>query len=518
MKNFVHLFVWLTVIGLIAGSVQSLRRLDPFSRLNKDFYDAGMGGIGLRMEDVSLLISSKGKPVTRLNADRIDLTRDRREWTVHGITNGKLYREGKPTAEFGSKQVTYDTGMQTITATDSSLRVKEAVLTVPQMSWTQNQNIVIATKQVHGKLRGGPLEAQTAELDLNKRSLLAGKGAWKPKLKERGGRRLSLRWESLRAVEQERTAQMTTVEIVDGDLSASAASAIFDDKNDTVIARRAVTLRSSQFELHGAYLALYRTERRLTLTGQPTVQGKDTKNGIDIISCAQYDLDEKSRTHYLTACELFDRKEQATIKAARATYNEKTQILEAEGKLWLSDEELDINADKMSMDRKKQVAVLTGGLKIVVKPKKAEKTEPPPSQPPPATGSDSANEARKKPITITADKLEYYFGKKRVAILAGNVSAKQELEEGHWRMATAESAHYDRDTERMVLTGAIVLKDDRGSIIRPKYLTIVTKEGEEKVEMLAPTGSIHLDEEETKPEDENKDAVTPPEPPKPPAR
>ncbi|MEI6511795.1 MAG: LptA/OstA family protein [bacterium] len=456
LKKHRRILSWSALVLIIAFGIYSLKRVDPFSYLTRSFYEAGMGPVGLRMDEVQLKLQSKGIPVLSMTAARIDGTRNRQLWQVYNVKSASLFDKGKPTATFSSATAKYDTGSRTITAEDSSLEFKQGKLNIKSMVWRQDQKTIFAA-QPSGTLRDGPIKAQTAEVRLKEGIIIAEQGVWQPKSKEKVP--LTLGWDHFQAEQKSKVAVMEGVSISDDAIKASADHADYQMDTSRIIVSGNIRIVASD------------TVLLAETPSKPTPPNESNKTRLGAITASKAIFDEAAGLYHLEDFQLIDG--DTTLKAERGNYNKKTEIIEATGSLMMSDPKIEVHGDKLTMERKRKYALVTGNLNIIIKSKKDTSKQ----------DDQSLTEAKNHPITITAEKLEYYYGSKRVADLTGAVKARQQLDKGHWRNLTADKARFDRDAETLTVIGNVVLTDDEGAELHPQLLIVYTKEGAEKVEI-----------------------------------
>ncbi len=200
----------------------------------------------------------------------------------------------------------------------------------------------------------------------------------------------------------------------------------------------------------------------------------------------------------------------------------KTDILTATGEVKYFGKKANMIADKVVVYRKEKRALVTGRVTMLVKPKSQENdklvegTLPPmlPAIPdsisknrPPAPKDTEAQKKREDtirsgsnlrdyPLTITAEKIEYWYKKgERRAKINGNPQARQELPVGEWRYVWAHSAFYDDEKEILKLDSApgkrdVIMKNSLDDEMYGVSGTIVTKEGVDEFEFKTGNGKL----------------------------
>jgi len=174
-----------------------------------------------------------------------------------------------------------------------------------------------------------------------------------------------------------------------------------------------------------------------------------------------------------------------------AVYNKNSKELDAQGNLELDDPKHHVTGDKSHVDRKKQLATITGNVVITLKP-----TPPDPNLP----ANPDADKERKFPIIITCDLAEDSY-KKDFIVLKGHLIFKQTIVKENGKMVertlTAEHAEYDGKANKLHLFSPVKAYDSEDQKTDfEKDVFVGTKEGETTV--TSPGGSktiINLDNE-----------------------
>jgi hypothetical protein len=182
-----------------------------------------------------------------------------------------------------------------------------------------------------------------------------------------------------------------------------------------------------------------------------------------------------------------DKDDNLVVTGVYAQYNNDTEVLDAKGSLVMDDPKHHVTGDKAHVERKIQLAVTTGNVVIVLKPKE-EPTGGAVSATPTGTGQNSKesfSKDRNRGGTITCDQVEDYY-KKEFAILKGHLVFKQVITKQNGdkveRTMTADHAEYDGKANKMHLFSPVKGRDtDDQSFEFEKDVFVGTKEGEETV-------------------------------------
>lgn len=209
--------------------------------------------------------------------------------------------------------------------------------------------------------------------------------------------------------------------------------------------------------------------------------------------------------------------EEGTIlRADLWKWNDKTKVARASGNLSMSDPQADATADAAEVfyARDKRLIVLTGNVRITLKPKKQEETAaaaPPTPAPvqvegdravvsPPGQDTSEREEARRYPVLVVCDRVEYQYARdKKLGRLTGNFKATQQVREVT-RTLLAKSADWFGLEERALLHGPVDYSDTKGRRgVTKEDVTILTKAGAEEVRFKRGTFTFEVEEEETPP-------------------
>jgi hypothetical protein len=205
--------------------------------------------------------------------------------------------------------------------------------------------------------------------------------------------------------------------------------------------------------------------------------------------------------------------EGTVIRADLWRWNDKTKVARASGNLSMSDPQADATADSAEVfyAKDKKLIVLTGSVRITLKPKRQEPSasaSPPAPAPvqvegdratvaPPGQDGSEQEEARRYPVLVVCDRVEYQYARdKKLGRLTGNFKATQQVKEVT-RTLLAKSADWFGLEERALLHGPVDYSDTKGRKgITQEDVTILTKEGAEEVRFKRGTFTFEVEEEE----------------------
>lgn len=153
-------------------------------------------------------------------------------------------------------------------------------------------------------------------------------------------------------------------------------------------------------------------------------------------------------------------------------YNEDTRIASAPSKLRIEDPQNTLNSNSGVAYYKKELryADLTGDVKIVARPKQDN----------PKATVNSPRKDFKSPVTITCDKLRYWW-KQKHGFTDTNVKITFKHREKNWTI-TGSSLEYFGTEEHVIIKGNVVAVSDKGDQILGDLADAILKEGAETLD------------------------------------
>jgi hypothetical protein len=215
------------------------------------------------------------------------------------------------------------------------------------------------------------------------------------------------------------------------------------------------------------------------------------------------------------------------VKGDLIEWERRTDVVTATGKVYYFSEKANLVCDKAVIYRRERRAVLTGNVRVLVKPENMEKLElgsdgVPPWRPPvpesvaasrPQSAEDrqqkdledelrSGKTARKYPAHLRGERVEYWYGRgNRRAVITGNPQAFQEFPREGWRRVWTHTAHYDGEGDMLRLESSNGSRETRfmnsiGDDFTAMSVTMSTKEDDENWEAVRPIGVFMADNDE----------------------
>ncbi|MCC7434381.1 MAG: hypothetical protein IT363_06825 [Methanoregulaceae archaeon] len=226
------------------------------------------------------------------------------------------------------------------------------------------------------------------------------------------------------------------------------------------------------------------------------------------------------------------------VKAPRIEQDRRTEVLTCTGPVYYFSKKVNLVADKAVIYRKEKRAVLSGNVRMLVKPKSAAdltEQEIPPFRPDvpaaiaqnrpaaPQSAEDqqqkdldealrSSKSVRDYPSMIKAVEIDYVYAEgRRRGVITGSPEAYQEFADGkRWRRIQAFRGIYDGEVETLRLESTpqkvdVLLKNSIGDDLIGDWFLVSTKEDDEEWEGEKVKGVVMADEDELP-----KDKKTPP--------
>ncbi len=269
-----------------------------------------------------------------------------------------------------------------------------------------------------------------------------------------------------------------------------------------------------------------------------TEKQADDKTKWATIDAVGWSYSEKTGEH--TGTNFVYKEEDTTVTGAKLRYNDKKDILDAEGSLTLEDSKHTATGNKAHIENgKKKLATITGNVVITLKPDPQEstaksatttvspketapgtskidvktevKTAPitPPTETDTSEGKNSVHKTRSEGGTVTCDTVEDYYRRKFV-IMRGHLVFKQKVKKKSGEMVertlTAEHAEYNGKKEEMELFAPVESHDTDGQELHfEKNVIVGTKEGEESLQSKGKVKfKVKVDESDDEPEPDLK--------------
>lgn len=198
--------------------------------------------------------------------------------------------------------------------------------------------------------------------------------------------------------------------------------------------------------------------------------------------------------------------EGAVIRSDLFQWNDRQRRARATGHLRMTDPQVDATAESAEIDyaRGRRLIVLTGDVRMALKPKPADSAPgaaaEAPTTPPESDADESIRDARRQPIEVTCERVEYQYARGvRHAVLSGSFQAVQKLPDTT-RTLTAAKAEWFGNEDRVLLRGPVHFEDTHGRKgDTAEDVVIGTREGAEALQLKRGTYTLPIEEDEEPP-------------------
>lgn len=424
--------------------VLALARLDPFASFRNPSSGPFGGGIGLRMENVSIKHYSRGDLVGTCTVGRIDLHKNRQVADLYLVRNG-TYTSKNGEFKYESDRAQYDSGNQRLNVlSGAKIRNKDMDIVADAFEYNQKTNLLYVPGSIKGKLFDGKVTGKSLTYSLKDNSYRLGPVNWVGTVtlseQETGDKPITKKdmdFKAKRSYSKDDIVYMEEAKAQDGEVILLASKIEQDRKTDIVTATGKVRYFSAKTNMTCDKVIVYRKEKRAVLTGnvQMVLKPKELQR-VEAVEIAPY---------------------QPVVPEEIS----KTRPPAPPGK---SDRQKELDDEVRS-----------------------------------------GKTLRKYPITILATNIEYWYGKgNRHAIMSGSPQALQDLQEGRWRYVWTNKMFYDGENEKMRLestpgTTDTLLKNSRGDIVNAKWISFSTVEETNDFEGEDTSGTFATDDEEVLP-------------------
>lgn len=248
----------------------------------------------------------------------------------------------------------------------------------------------------------------------------------------------------------------------------------------------------------------YQASSQIKNTPSSTASPKSPVREL-VITFDSADLDEANGLAIYKKAVLIDG--DTILHADELKVHRQQKTCDASGNLLITDPQADITGEKATLNytRSMRTAILTGSVKIILKPRKAAPTPAPVSVTDNSAKLDNSQDttiasARQNPAIITCDKVVYQYAKeKKQAVLTGAFKVVQKLSDRS-RTLTAEHADWFGNDEKVILYAPVHLEDTRGfSGDSAENVTVYTADGKESVKLQKGKATLPVDDEEDLP-------------------
>lgn len=308
-----------------------------------------------------------------------------------------------------------------------------------------------------------------------------------------------------------------SVHIVNADVDLRTPNAIFDARNKLLRVPGQVAGRLGKGQVTAQELR-YAVNTKAYQTGPLTWEGMlalslDPQNPE---SPRRWSFKAEASNHLGTGTDTMEYRTarasdgEVIVLAPRIVHNQRTDVLEASGRVQYFSGKSNFVADSVVIYRREKRAIFTGHVQMLVKPKSEEnnkpkieqmpafqplapdqvKADPPKSKLPPEKKDQvdqirNTKSLRDYPIVVVSDKIEYWYSRgSRRAVITGNPQGRQTLPNNAWRHLWSYVGYYDGEKETLRLVSSqgktdTHIKNSLGDDFVTSWFLVSTKEDDE---------------------------------------
>ena len=429
---------------------------DPFSSLFAKSPEDIDDSIEIRMDKVVLRDYKGAKLISRANANRIDILKDRQSVNLYGVTNG-VYDGSKGHFTYSAASATWSLGAKWVTVNKSlDIHGKDLDLHAQGLTYDDRVGELRITGKVTGRLYKGHVVASTVRYNMTSGASETGAVDWTGKLDlgPQDEAQSAPRTWNIHGAHQKTTGDVSVFEkgtATDGDLILVAPIVEHNQKTDVLTANGGIQYYSAKADITADKCVVYRKEKRAVLTGHVVMYVKP-----------------KSQEDTPTKQEKLPEFKPVTPDKVVAKH-------------------LSTPPDK---DTEKEME----------------------------DEIRSTKNLRDFPMVVVSAQIEYWYAKgNRHAVITGEPQGRQTLKGDEWRHLWSHQAFYDgeKETLRLVSTESkkdTIMKNSLGDNTKATEITVSTKEGDDEMDCTEPESLINTFDDEIPRDDKTKsnDKGTPP--------
>ena len=167
---------WITSIVVIGGMVWTffyLKDMHPLGKRGTKLGKDHLAGVAIRFKNAKLIGRSQGKKVWALQADTIDISKDRRLATFRGTTKGSLLQDGKKIAGISASETIYNTYTRNVmTPGYAELTLENGPsFRVRNVYWNAARSKLLCHGGIDAVLDGSTMHGESMTADLQTKEL-----------------------------------------------------------------------------------------------------------------------------------------------------------------------------------------------------------------------------------------------------------------------------------------------------------------------------------------------------------
>lgn len=168
---------WAASVLLIAGIVASfyyMKEEHPLGSLGTGLEEGSAPDLAISLRNTKLVGRSQCSEIWRFEAQRIDLSRDRRVATFSDISRGVLLQDGREIALLSAGRAVYDTLTQDVNVPGSAeISIRNGpVFKAHNIRWSAGDSRIICQEGIKATFNGSTLLGDSLVADLNHKEIV----------------------------------------------------------------------------------------------------------------------------------------------------------------------------------------------------------------------------------------------------------------------------------------------------------------------------------------------------------
>lgn len=267
---------WVLLVALVpgafwlTGALQRFARYDPFAQYRTGEYLNALGpDVGSRLGETVVRVYEGLDLGVQFVVRRIDVRRDRAQFTVFDIRNGQLYDAGEQRLWFNAGGGVYDSVQNRAEVFGGlSLWNREVFFRTDRGVVDIGRRVIRSVGGVTGRFREGEAVAESVVWSYAAREGRAENVSWRGPIKQQGKtRRVQLRGKTWEILSNPRRQIFYKAEAVDEDQFIRAEKITWMEDEDVITAEGAVEYIGPDAIIRAPKVVVYRKEERAVATG-----------------------------------------------------------------------------------------------------------------------------------------------------------------------------------------------------------------------------------------------------------
>jgi lipopolysaccharide export system protein LptA len=259
-------------IPLAFEGIRAVVAFDPFASYFGNWASPFGRNIGSVMEGVDVAVYDGSRRVVSFRAARLEVRRDKQHMQLENLTDGTVYRGGKPAARFDAGLASYDAYSETVEILGGArIRSAEYDLRAEALTIDKARSVISVPKGLAGSFREGALSADSLRLDYSGGRSVATHVSWKGLVSVQGEgakrRTIQIRSEKMEFTSKPDMEVHTNAEVSDGDAIMRSRKVTWDKEKDIVTLEGECEYYGPEAVMSAPRVVVYRKEKRVVSSG-----------------------------------------------------------------------------------------------------------------------------------------------------------------------------------------------------------------------------------------------------------